>query len=844
MNHLTSPRRRHAASRSVAFRGARRWCLAGWSVGVLAVAALSAPEARGAVQTQLLDDVFPIDNPFTPSVDEGLPDNGNSINPAKGMNAAAQGDPRTSYGSVPPDYSPPYFESRLDVIVGRTGSGTVVINGGSDLRYEDLIIGGFNPGADPSQGGPPPPGSGRGSGTVRIEGTGSLYNNNYTLLPPAIADGNPFGISWGTSIRAQDDVDGFDLYVGRQYDGVLRLSLGGRVEIQDAVIVGDSGASTGGGTAQFASYGRIEVDGFESTLISGGYPNAMVGDDLPHQMIIGRLGTGEMYITNGGRVTALGPLLQAGDTIVGGVVGSDPLTGTGPPGASGNGLVDIIGPGSVWTVGGILQIGGFHDALDLTGPSTTEEDLEGNDVDYSVTNGEDFLYVRNGGLVSIISPFTDPNAQPPERLDFLVGFTGRVILEGGRIESLGVLRQTQQGSTPTQQVSFGRLINDGFVSGDGSITTLQFRNRALGQVTVGAGEKLSIAATGLYAEMDNIPIPGEQEYPLSNYGVISALGTETSRAEIEFDRAPVPASLVTPTNFTRPFLNLPVTGPAAANGRTEGLIQGEWSIMRFRSGLWNRGVLAFTRGDNVVSGDVISFADSAPGADDHGRVVLGPNTNVAFQDDFFSFGTLQIHPGATFEILAGNSFAVDGTMDITVQGSPLGLTFNPFLVAGNATFGGTLNVTITNGASVPPLSSVPLFNVGGSIFGNFAQVNALGSPLEFFTFALGGSLFLQSFDPMLAVGPDFNGDGTVDLLDLQIWRQNLGGPGPAGDANGDGLVNGLDFYEWQRAAAMPGAGSGGLPGHGGSVPEPASAALVACGAMLALLARRRTMPAA
>jgi hypothetical protein len=129
------------------------------------------------------------------------------------------------------------------------------------------------------------------------------------------------------------------------------------------------------------------------------------------------------------------------------------------------------------------------------------------------------------------------------------------------------------------------------------------------------------------------------------------------------------------------------------------------------------------------------------------------------------------------------------------------------------------------------------------LVGNFDTVTAIGLPnptFDVFTRVFGQTLLLQIFSFASAVGADFNGDGIVDDLDLIIWRQNVGTPGPAGDANGDGIVNGRDFFIWQMQVGGPGmgAGSGSSFGGGGAVPEPTSFVLIACGAMLALALRR------
>jgi hypothetical protein len=104
-----------------------------------------------------------------------------------------------------------------------------------------------------------------------------------------------------------------------------------------------------------------------------------------------------------------------------------------------------------------------------------------------------------------------------------------------------------------------------------------------------------------------------------------------------------------------------------------------------------------------------------------------------------------------------------------------------------------------------------------------------------------------------AMGPDFNGDGVVDLADLAIWQANVGIMSGAsvlqGDADGDGDVDGDDFLFWQRNAGMPppwtgsGSGSGSGTGAGSgvevNVPEPAGLALMLSGSLMLALRRRR-----
>ena len=99
------------------------------------------------------------------------------------------------------------------------------------------------------------------------------------------------------------------------------------------------------------------------------------------------------------------------------------------------------------------------------------------------------------------------------------------------------------------------------------------------------------------------------------------------------------------------------------------------------------------------------------------------------------------------------------------------------------------------------------------------------------------SAFWDDFSLMVAGGDDFmadfNGDGTVDLLDLDILGANFGGPGDmsTGDANGDGTVDLLDL---DILGSEFGQGGGSA-----AVPEPMGLALAAAAGVLVASRRRR-----
>lgn len=66
----------------------------------------------------------------------------------------------------------------------------------------------------------------------------------------------------------------------------------------------------------------------------------------------------------------------------------------------------------------------------------------------------------------------------------------------------------------------------------------------------------------------------------------------------------------------------------------------------------------------------------------------------------------------------------------------------------------------------------------------------------------GRKLRVERLEDRRVLTADFNGNGTVDAPDLDIWKTGFGTVGtatqPIGDANGDTNVDGSDFLIWQR----------------------------------------------
>jgi prepilin-type N-terminal cleavage/methylation domain-containing protein/prepilin-type processing-associated H-X9-DG protein len=82
-----------------------------------------------------------------------------------------------------------------------------------------------------------------------------------------------------------------------------------------------------------------------------------------------------------------------------------------------------------------------------------------------------------------------------------------------------------------------------------------------------------------------------------------------------------------------------------------------------------------------------------------------------------------------------------------------------------------------------------------------------------------------------STGADFNHDGSVNGIDLQIW-QGAYGTNSSGDADGDGDSDGRDFLLWQRQH-----GGNGLTTLAVQVPEPNGISLIIVIGCLLLLGR-------
>jgi hypothetical protein len=875
---------------------------------------MSGLESYGAVV--VTGSVYPADNPFTPDdneltnddINEGLPTSGNQISLDEYLvdpnDPTDVRRPQTFFEGRhwpgPIDVFPPVptddININFPVIVGWGSYGAVRIDTESQLRDKTLYIG-VERSISETQ-------VRRGTGVVTITGIGSLYNNDPAILPEGLPDDFEIANPRELSVDAET---GFDLLIGHGGIGTLDIREGGRAEIQDTVSIGDLGRvldvepnednandilavetpSNDPGT------GMLTVDGIGSFLGSGGFSPESVAQDPtdPGLFAVGRQGTGTVNISNGGEIYSLGRGRFVGggglEQLAAAVVGGDRWetdntpAGTNPPDAGGTGTVTVDGVGSLWAVGGHLQLGGFHYR-----PAGDQSD--GAEVTYRSNVGSGTLTVTNGGLVSIVPPPNMPTeGELAGNLFFAIGRRGRVQLEGGRIEMQGGPDLSDNPNAPDPLVDNVRVINDGVIAGDGRIDAGSFNNRYYGQVRVSAGEKLVISAYTPFPA-DLLPTgeleTGGHPYPLANWGTIEVIGTAEARAELEFERA----ATVDPLRPLDPLINRPVFTPPNPTMFIGGLISAQHATLRCGSGFQNEGIMAFTAGTNLISSrvdQIIGLTGFTP------DFRIGPSTSVVVEDDFsVGAGTLTfVGLGNSLDVLDPGTFTSAGTINMSLSLSDP----NVISAAGDISIGGGGHINIvslasdvladlatfgpgrsyeiisfTGGAYEPmqnesgswvPDYAKPLPDSSGFPFRVLPGLGATGPDLSALLGPLfddvapvaqriGQSIMVTFLDLSGFIGGDFDGSGLVDLLDLAIWQANFGIEEGAsilqGDADHDGDVDGVDFLIWQQQAGgapvvIPGAGAGAGALLSGNVPEPASGLLLLTGVVLALTAVRR-----
>jgi len=237
-------------------------------------------------------------------------------------------------------------------------------------------------------------------------------------------------------------------------------------------------------------------------------------------------------------------------------------------------------------------------------------------------------------------------------------------------------------------------------------------------------------------------------------------------------------------------------------------------------------VLGSVNNSNVVttaSGSTVRFFGPVTGAGNFS----GPGT-VAFLAGFA--------PGASpANISFGGDVDLDAASSLAIElgGNTPGTQYDRLTIAGNATIGGTLDVSLINGFLPAIGSTFQILSAAGGITGQFASSSLPVLP------GRGWRLNYQPTAVSLSIGlaGDYNNDGKVDAADYTRWRDTLGQTGAAlaADGNGNGQIDHADYNIWKANFGQSTGAASITP-----VPEPHSLMLLACAVIALHQNRRRT----
>ncbi len=212
-------------------------------------------------------------------------------------------------------------------------------------------------------------------------------------------------------------------------------------------------------------------------------------------------------------------------------------------------------------------------------------------------------------------------------------------------------------------------------------------------------------------------------------------------------------------------------------------------------------------------------------------------------DDSTTLSALNAGTPEGTKLVESVSFQLNGTN--VAAGRPSGMfAASITLENGAVTYdlsvtGGDIVTTADNATTAFPVNSAAT-SIARLEFSSAWNLNVEGQNKGYWVDDIFADATAVVDDPGGFLEADFNQDGIVDLLDLDVlganW-QSSGATNATGDANGDTIVDLLDLdvlgSQWQQSSSFAEA----LAASGIAVPEPASMVLLAAGGLL--ISRRR-----
>ena len=585
--------------------------------------------------------------------------------------------------------------------------------------------------------------------------------------------------------------------------------------------------------ADFLSVGDVT-----SSLGSG---NAAVDEagGTADDLIIGDTGTGGLLAD--GVAPFIGTLtaLESNNAIVGNQAGSI--------GAAN--IEDFLGTSGNWSISGDLVVGnaglGLLDFLNAAGIGGAPASTVGGTTYVGGGNGPTGLSSASGllgdprlgeGVVRINGLGSRLNTE-----DLIVGGAGVGVIEASGRSVLNTLGIVEVGSTDNALGS----------SGDGTITLTDLGTRwtANAPVTVGG---LATSSTGLshgkivIANQAVFQVDDVSTSPTASTGAL----TINPRGRVELAGGtlrmlPQPSNIIINNGLILGdgFIDGGITNGATGEIRNAAGVANEREYLLVSEAVTNNGTIESLGGEMEFEALV-----------ENNLEIIARDAVMRFNSGLTNTGTISIGGDTTLHgnITGGDLFVLSDSEsllngDLTFSaGSILALSIGED--AGTLDVTGTADLTgaiidLDYSAGIAPVvgDSYQIFQANGGILGVApGTMVAASNVLWEITQPTTDSLF-ATFNGAITVpiGADLNGDGMVNALDMDLWRNNYpiasGAAKNMGDADGDGDVDGADFMKIQRDFGI-------LPvppitANTAAVPEPSTLALALL--TLAFCPRRR-----
>ncbi len=394
------------------------------------------------------------------------------------------------------------------------------------------------------------------------------------------------------------------------------------------------------------------------------------------------------------------------------------------------------------------------------------------------------------------------------------------------------------------------VVNSGITRGYGIVNVSNFKNNGLvfGRDD-GTGQALSVGATG-GVDLDGDGLAGDVEATSGDVKIISPLTDDFGgTATVGFGR-----TLEFQSGWT-----LGTNGVLDLNGAFQNCAVVASTAAVLRGTVHVDGYGRFTGQTTFRSDADVSIPNTTDRLEVTGTTMVEAGATFTGTGAFSNLNTAQLtlNDGVELDVpLLNNGQLVLGgearvttfdqvsTGDLLIDIGGTGIKdYDHLLFDNTASIAGDLIVTLTGGFMPLAGDEFDLLTGNGGVSGTFAttpeELPALGGGLGWEIDYNGAEVVLRVVSDGLP--GDFNGDGTVNLADYTVWRDNLGAATEAalsGNGNNSAGVDAGDYPLWKTGFASGSASGSATTVAAENVPEPMSYVLLLAAATMLLTVRR------